>query len=425
MMTVEILAVGTELLLGDIVNTNAQYLSSNLALLGFGVLHQTVVGDNPGRLSDAIQLALSRCDILITTGGLGPTGDDITRETAASVMGIELVLNEEELHGIEEFFKKLGREMGENNKKQAMLPRDCIVLKNDWGTAPACAIEKDGKIVIMLPGPPREMKPIFEQRVKPYLEKYRDGVIESIDLRVFGVSESKVDEMLADLMQSANPTLAPYAKDGEVLLRVTARAQTKESALDMCRPIAAEVYSRLGDSVYGENVDNLEQVVVANLKSKGLKVGFAESCTGGLLAKRLTDISGSSDVFDCGLVSYANQIKHRILGVSDLTLEQYGAVSHQTAIEMAQGVRKLSGADIGVGITGIAGPGGGTDEKPVGLVYISVCNEQVCYVKRLVLGHGGNVSERELIRYLASSNALDMVRRLVVGLPQVNLLQTA
>jgi nicotinamide-nucleotide amidase len=423
MMTVEILAVGTELLLGNIVNTNAQYLASNLALLGFGVLHQTVVGDNPGRLSDAIQLALSRCDILITTGGLGPTGDDITRETAASVMGIELVLNEEEFHGIEEFFKKLGREMGENNKKQAMLPHDCIVLKNDWGTAPACVIEKNGKIVIMLPGPPREMKPIFEQRVKPYLEKYRDGVIESIDLRVYGVSESKVDEMLTDLMQSANPTLAPYAKDGEVLLRVTARAQTKESALDMCRPIVAEVRGRLGDSVYGENVGSLEQVVVSVLKNKGLKVGFAESCTGGLLAKRLTDIPGSSDVFDCGLVSYANQIKHRILGVSDSTLDQYGAVSHQTAVEMAQGVRKLSGADIGVGITGIAGPGGGTEEKPVGLVYVAVCNEQTCYVKRLILGHGGNENERELIRYLASSNALDMVRRLADGLPQVNLLQ--
>ncbi len=419
-MTVEILAVGTELLLGDIVNTNAQYLASRLALLGFGVLHQTVVGDNPARLSDAISLALSRSDILITTGGLGPTGDDITRETVASVMGIELVLHEKELENIENFFQKTGRAMGENNKKQAMLPRGCIVFKNDWGTAPACAAQKDGKIVIMLPGPPREMKPIFEQRVKPYLEKYNDGSIESVDLRVFGISESKVDEMLSDLMQGSNPTLAPYAKDGEVLLRVTAKANNSEKALEMCRPLVDEVKNRLGDSVYGENVESLQQVVVTKLKEKSLKVGFAESCTGGLLAKRLTDIPGSSDVFDCGLISYANKIKQEVLGVSDSTLNKYGAVSRRTAAEMAMGARELSGADIGVGITGIAGPGGGTDEKPVGLVYVSVCDDKSCYVKRLMLGHGSGENERELIRYLAASNALDMIRRLIDGLPQTD-----
>ena len=425
-MTAEILAVGTELLLGDIVNTNAQYLSRELALMGFGVLHQTVVGDNPGRLSDAINLALSRSDMLVTTGGLGPTGDDITRETVAAVLGLSLELDIESFHVIEEFFRNAGRTMGENNKKQVMLPHGCIVLKNDWGTAPGCVIEKDGKTVVMLPGPPREMKPLFEYRAKPYLAKYCDSIIESVSLREFGIFESKAEEMLTDLMQGANPTLAPYAKDGEVLLRVTARAKSSKEALSMCRPLVLEVKNRLGDSVYGENVDSLEQVVVAKLLEKKLKISFAESCTGGLLAKRLTDIPGSSEVFDCGVVSYANAIKHRLLGVSSETLGKYGAVSRETAAEMAQGARMLADADIGVGITGIAGPGGGTDEKPVGLVYVAVCGNGTCYVKKLLLGHGitgqavTGSGERELIRYLASSNVFDMVRRLIDGLPQTD-----
>jgi nicotinamide-nucleotide amidase len=424
-MTAEILAVGTELLLGDIVNTNAQYLASELALMGFGVLHQSVVGDNPGRLSDAITQALSRTDMLITTGGLGPTGDDITRETVASAMGLELVLDKDSLHDIEEFFQKIGHVMTENNKKQAMLPRSCTVLKNDWGTAPGCIIEHNGKTVVMLPGPPREMKPLFEQRAKPFLQKYCDSVIESVNLRVYGVGESTAESMLTDLMQGENPTLAPYAKDGEVLLRVTARAKTSEEALLMCRPLVDEVKKRLGDSVYGENVNSLEQVVVAKLAQKKLKVSFAESCTGGLLAKRLTDISGSSEVFDCGVISYANEIKHRLLGVKDETLSKYGAVSPQTAFEMAQGIRNLSGADIGAGVTGIAGPGGGTEQKPVGLVYVAVSDGKTCYVKRLMLGHikssGGSADgEREFVRYLAASNVFDMVRRLIDGLPQTD-----
>lgn len=424
-MTAEILAVGTELLLGDIVNTNAQYLASELAAFGFSVLHQAVVGDNPERLREAIKQALSRSDILITTGGLGPTCDDITRETLASELGLQLELNTDALHDIEEYFKKSKRPMTENNKKQVMLPKGCITLKNDWGTAPGCIIEHAGKIVVMLPGPPREMKPIFEYRAKPYLKKFCDGVIESLNIRVFGIPESQVEQKLRDLMQGANPTLAPYAKDGEVLLRVTARADTSEKALSICRPIADEVKKRLGDSVYGENVNSLEQVVVAKLREKKLKVGFAESCTGGLLSKRLTDISGSSEVFDCGVVSYANEIKHRLLGVGEETLAKYGAVSPQTAAEMSQGIRKLSEADIGAGITGIAGPGGGTKEKPVGLVYVSVFDGKTCYVKKLLLGHGiagqpAGTDERELIRYLAASNVLDMVRRLIDGLPQTN-----
>lgn len=416
-MNTEILAVGTELLLGDIVNTNAQYLAQEMAAMGFSVLHQSVVGDNPGRLKEAVQTALSRSDILITTGGLGPTGDDITRETIAEVLGLELELDGEALTSVEEYFRRTGRVMNKINKKQVMLPRGCYVLKNDWGTAPGCIVEKDGKTVVMLPGPPREMKPIFENRAKPYLEKFCDGVIKSVSLREFGIPESKVEEMLSDLMQGSNPTLAPYAKSGEVLLRVTARAESAEKALEMCRPLVDEVKKRLGDSVYGENVGSLEEVVVKKLQEKHLKISFAESCTGGFVAKRLTDIPGSSEVFECGVVTYANRIKHQLIGVKNETLAAYGAVSSQTAEQMSNGVRELSGADIGVGITGIAGPGGGTPEKPVGLVYISVCDSKNCYTKRFILGHGSSEGEREHIRYLAASNALDMVRRLIDGLP--------
>ncbi|MEG6572419.1 competence/damage-inducible protein A [[Clostridium] cellulosi] len=416
-MNTEILAVGTELLLGDIVNTNAQYLAREMAAMGFCVLHQSVVGDNPGRLKEAVEMALSRSDILITTGGLGPTDDDITRETIAEVLGLELELDNEALKSVEEYFKRTGRVMSEVNKKQVMLPHGCYVLKNDWGTAPGCIVEKDGKTVIMLPGPPREMKPLFEKRAKPYLEKYCDGVIKSVTLREFGIPESKVQEMLSDLMQGANPTLAPYAKSGEVLLRVTARAGNAEKALEMCRPLVEEVKKRLGDSIYGENVSSLEEVVVRKLQEKHLKVSFAESCTGGYVAKRLTDIPGSSEVFECGVVTYANRIKHQLIGVKNETLAEYGAVSSQTAEQMSKGVRELSGADIGVGITGIAGPGGGTPKKPVGLVYISVCDSEHCYTKRFILGHGSSEGEREHIRYLAASNALDMVRRLIDGLP--------
>ena len=424
-MTAEILAVGTELLLGDIVNTNAQFLATELALMGFSMLHQTVVGDNPARLSDAVRLALSRSDLLITTGGLGPTGDDITRETVAETLGLPLEPDAASLDAMAAYFRRMGREMGENNKKQAMLPKGCIVLKNDWGTAPGCIIESDSKTIVMLPGPPREMRPIWQNRAKPYLQKYCDGVIESTNLRVFGVPESKAEELLTDLMQGENPTLAPYAKEGEVLLRVTARAKTPDEAIALCRPIADAVKQRLGDSVYGENIESLEQAVVAALLEKKLKVAFAESCTGGLVAKRLTDISGSSAVFDCGVVSYANAIKEKLLGVNPETLRLYGAVSRETAREMALGIRRLAGADIGVGITGIAGPDGGTPEKPVGLVYVSVTDGKICFVKRLLLGHGTGAvqpeGERTLVRHLAASNALDMVRRLVTGLPQVGI----
>lgn len=412
----EILAVGTELLLGDIVNTNAQFLSQELAAMGIGVLHQTVVGDNEGRLAEALQLALSRSDIIITTGGLGPTGDDITREVAARVLGLSLRLDEQSFSRMREYFTRAGRAMTDNNRKQAMLPEGCTVFENEWGTAPGCAVENGGKTVVMLPGPPREMRPMFLEKARPFLMKFSDGTIFSTSLRVFGIGEGSVEAQLSDLMQGANPTLAPYAKDGEVLLRVTARASTEAEARDLCTPLRDRVKARLGVYVYGENVDSLQQVVVQKLHEKHLKIGLAESCTGGLVAKRLTEIPGASDVFECGVVSYANRIKSRLLGVRSETLETHGAVSLETAAEMAEGARLQAGAAIGVGITGIAGPGGGTPEKPVGLVYVGLSDGKTCLVRRLTLGRTGR--ERDYIRYLAASNALDMVRRYLDGFGQ-------
>ena len=409
-MTAEILAVGTELLLGDIINTNAQFLSAELARLGVNVLHQSVVGDNTERLSEAFLQALSRSDMVITTGGLGPTGDDITRETVAKVLGLPLELHEPSLENMKRYFTKSGRVMSESNIKQAMLPANALVYSNLWGTAPGCAIEHVGKTVIMLPGPPREMCPMFEKYLKPQLALLSNAVIASINLRVFGVPESDLQTRLDDLMQGENPTLSPYAKDGEVLLRITARAPNEHDALLLCRPIADEVIRRLGSFVYGENVEGLAQTLVEELKRSGRKLALAESCTGGLVAKLITDRPGSSQVFNCGVVSYSNDIKHSLLGVKKETLQTYGAVSKQTACEMATGIKRLAEADFGVGITGIAGPDGGTAEKPVGLVFIAVADATTIYSRRLILGHGTN--EREYIRYLTALNALDIVRRI-------------
>jgi nicotinamide-nucleotide amidase len=416
MMNAEILAVGTELLLGDILNTNAQYLSVELAALGFNVLHQSVVGDNDIRLAAEVKQALARSDIVITTGGLGPTGDDITCRVVSEVLGLKLVQDAKSMQHIKSFFAKLGREMAANNVKQAMFPEGAIIFDNDWGTAPGAAVETGHKVIILFPGPPRELVPMFETYAKPYLSKYSDSVIHSEGFRIFGIGESSVEEKLVDLMQGANPTLAPYAKDGEVLLRITAKANSKEEAAQLMIPLKSKLYERLGDHIYGENVDSLQQVVVEKLKEKGLKIALAESCTGGLVAKRITEISGSSQVFDCGVVSYSNGIKHKILGVQNETLEEFGAVSEQTASEMAEGIRLAAGADIGVGITGIAGPTGGTAEKPVGLVFVAISDGNTCFVKRLLLARGNK--EREYIRYLASSHALDMARRFINSLPQ-------
>jgi len=359
-MTAEILTVGTEILLGDITNTNAQYLSRQLALLGINVYRHSVVGDNPDRLAEALETALSRADLVITTGGLGPTCDDLTKEVVARRMGRELEMNPECLAQIEAYFKKVNRPMTENNKKQALMPAGCTVLPNAVGTAPGCIIEEGGKAVIMLPGPPSEMRSMFEKHVVPFLRKLSDGAIVSRNIRIFGMGEAAVEEKLSEMMKAGkNPTVAPYAKAGEVLIRVTAKAETEEKARAMTQPVVEEIKRIIGPYVYGVDVDSLEQAVVRLLTEKGRMVACAESCTGGYLAKRLTDIPGASKVFSLGMVTYSNEAKAVQLRVRPETLAQYGAVSKYTAMEMAHRIRQISGAYYGVAITGIAGPDGG------------------------------------------------------------------
>lgn len=408
----EILCIGTELLMGDIINTNAAYLAKELAGLGINLYHQSVVGDNPERLRQSLQLALKRADIVITTGGLGPTYDDLSKETIAACFGRTLVMDEDSLTRIQAHFLRLGREMTDNNKKQAMMPQGCVIFQNENGTAPGCAIEGsgelEGKTAIMLPGPPREMKPMFEQQVKPYLLKDSDTRLVSHTMHFFGIGESMLEDRLRSLMEkSLNPTVAPYAKTGEVQLRVTARVKNGEDPNALLEPVMEQIRQMVGEFLYGVDVGDLQTAAVRLLTEKGLKVAVAESCTGGYLAKRITDVSGSSKVFECGVCSYSNRIKHQLLGVSERTLEEYGAISEQTATEMASGVRNLSGADIGISVTGNAGPT--ADEgKEVGLVYIGVDSPKLTQVFTLHVNRRDQ-DARETIRYLASSHALSLI----------------
>ncbi len=403
----EIIAVGTELLLGEIVNTDAKIISQGLSELGINTFYHTVVGDNPNRLINAIETAKSRADIIITTGGLGPTLDDLTKETLAHAFGKKLVVHEESMRELEEFFVKLNRPMAENNRKQAYLPEGCTVFKNDWGTAPACAFESGNHTVVMLPGPPRECEPLFRQKAMKYLAKFSGGAIYSTFIRTFGIGESDMEARLHDKMASStNPSIAPYAKENEALVRVTAKAETEEKAREMTIPVVREVCDVLDKYVYGIDATSLEQVVVDELIRQNITVSFAESCTGGLVSKRVTDIAGSSKIFLGSVVTYSNEMKQKLVNVKAETLEKYGAVSEQTALEMAEGVAKLVGSEIGIGITGIAGPDGGTDEKPIGLVYIALYRDGKTTVRKL-----NAVPKRERVRNTASSVALDMLRR--------------
>ncbi len=412
-MNAEILCVGTELLLGDIVNTNAAYIAKELAALGINLYHQSVVGDNPQRLKEAVNLALSRCDLLVMTGGLGPTYDDLTKETVANYFGLPMQMHEPSLERIRFFFQKLGREMTPNNEKQAMMPKGAHVLTNNYGTAPGVALDVQGKICILLPGPPREMQPMFREEVIPFLRRYSKEMFVSSTIHIFGMGESNVEQILHDTMlKSENPTLAPYAKDGEVQLRVTARAHTEQEAHAMIAPMIQKVQAVLGEYIYGVDIQNLQNAVVKALQQNHLTLATAESCTGGLVSKRITEIPGASEVFHCGVCSYSNDIKESVLGVKASTLAEFGAVSSQTALEMARGVRALAKADIGVSITGIAGPDGGSEQKPVGLTYVGVSCEKMETVLELRLSRG-HKNEREYIRTLASSNALNLVLKAI------------
>lgn len=406
MAVCELISVGTEILLGDILNTDAQYLSIELAKLGISVIHQSTVGDNRERLLAQLDEAAKRSDIIILSGGLGPTPDDLTKEVCCEFFGKEMFLHEPTVEKIKEYFSSKGIEMAQNNLKQAMLPKDCVIFPNDNGTAPGMAIEKDGVHILVLPGPPRELKPMFQNCAVPYLMQFSDRIIVSHNIRTFGIGESSMAERVNDLFDAQNPTVAPYAKDGEALLRVTAMAKTKEDAESLCEPIIEEIKKRLDAYVYGVDYNCIEEAVVGMLKEHHLKVATAESCTGGLIAKRITDVPGASEVFECGIISYANEIKHKVLGVSEDDLNKYGAVSEPVAKQMAQGALKVSGADIAVSVTGIAGPDSDSTGKPVGLVYIGLADKENVWVREIRTSR----RDRSYNRYVSASNALDMIR---------------
>ena len=411
-MVVELLSVGTELLLGSIVNTNAQFLAEKCARLGLSVFCQTVVGDNPGRLRQAVDTAVSRSDMVILTGGLGPTEDDLTKETCAQVFGWPLVEDGHTRERIQGFFKNgIYKEIPENNWKQAMIPQGALVLDNDNGTAPGLIMEKDEKRLILLPGPPNEMIPLFNNQVEPYLRKLRPGFLVSRMVKVCGVGESQVEDTLLDLIDGqSHPTIATYAKTGEVHVRVTASAPDEETAEKLIKPVVKEIKRRLGRAVYSvKEEETLEMALVRLLKKHELTVATAESCTGGLVASRIVNVPGASDVFKEGFVTYSNKAKRKHLDVSKGTLKKYGAVSSQTAREMAIGGAFATDSDVCVSVTGIAGPDGGTEEKPVGLVYMACCFKDKVTVEKYQFK--GN---RDKVREHAAVRALDLVRRTVL-----------
>lgn len=411
----ELIAVGTELLLGNIVNTDAQMISQGLSALGINVYYHTVVGDNPQRLHDAVELARTRADIIITTGGLGPTCDDLTKNVLADCFGKRLAYDKDSAQRIRDYFGRLhrDREMTENNLQQAWLPEGCTIFQNDWGTAPGCAFEVDGVHVLMLPGPPSECEAMFRYRAIPYLENLSDGVILSRTLRIFGLGESGVEEKLRDKMNSMrNPTLAPYAKTGEVELRITAKSITESAAMALISPVEKELRAMFGPLIYGADVSGLEEVVLYHLRQRRMSLGTAESCTGGLAAKRFTDIPGASAVFKGAVVSYTNEVKETMLGVPGDLLRERGAVCSEVAVAMAEGVRKALRCDLALSFTGVAGPDMDERENPVGLVYVALATPDGPRVRELNLGAG-----RERIRTTAVSHGFDMARRYLTDLP--------
>ncbi len=411
-MKAEIISVGTEILLGDIVNTNAQYISKRLADIGISVYYQTVVGDNAERMKRAYELAFSRADLVITSGGLGPTQDDLTKEIAAEYFNKELILDQDSLDKIKGLFQKMSRPMSESNIKQAMMPKDCIILVNNNGTAPGCVIEKDKKKMILMPGPPREMKAMFEESVVPYLEKYTDGKLVSKIIRFADIGESSMEEIVKDLINDGvNPTVAPYAKENECILRITAKSKTEEEAYELIKPIEEEIRKRLGKYIYGVGETTLDFVIGETLLKKKLTISTAESCTGGLLAGTLINYPGISSAFLEGAVTYNNEAKIKRLGVKKETLEKYGAVSNETAGEMARGIALSAGTDIGISTTGIAGPEGGTEDKPVGLVYIGLFIKGNVKTKELRMS-----GDRDRIRKRTVREALSWLRMELNGM---------
>lgn len=406
-MKAELISIGTELLLGDIVNTNAQFLAKELATLGIDVYHQCVIGDNEERVLRAFKEAFDRCDIIITTGGLGPTQDDLTKELGAKYFNKKMILHEPSLEWIKKYLDIKDEEALEANKKQAYFPEGATILPNEKGTAPGAIISENNKTLIILPGPPKEMKSMFNNHVVKYLSDMTGEVIKSKTLRIFGIGESLMAKKINDIIQnSTNPTVAPYAKDYEVTLRVTAKEKNEEKCEALINPKCEEIKSILGEYIYGEGETSLDTVVAELLYKKKLSISTAESCTGGMVAATLISYPGISDVFKEGAVTYSNEAKMKRLGVKEETLNKFGAVSEETAREMAEGIAREAKTDIGISTTGIAGPGGGTEEKPVGLVYIGVCIKGNVIVEKFNF-----TGDREAVRKKATINALNILRK--------------
>ena len=405
-MKSEIISVGTEILMGDITDTNSAYISKRLTELGINCYYHTAVGDNEGRLTETIQRALNRSDIVFLSGGLGPTYDDMTKEIVAKVMGLEMEFDEKSYQRIVDIFAQSKRKLTNNNRKQAYIPKGAKVLTNFNGTAPGILIEKNNKVVVLLPGPPLELKAMFETWIMPYFAKKTGKTIVSHRVYLFGIGESYVEEILNDAMvHYTNPTIAPYASDGSIYLRVTASENTKEAADALISPVIDEIKAHFEDYIYSVDIPTLEETLVLKLKEKNLKLASAESCTAGYFSKRITDVPGSSAVFELGVTAYSNQIKEQLLKVDKVLLEEKGAVSKECVEAMSQGVLELANADIAVSISGIAGPSGGTEEKPVGLVYINVATKTTSLTKEYHISRNYN-DERERVRFMSVSYAL-------------------
>lgn len=405
-MKAEIITVGTEILLGDIVNTNSQFLAKELASIGVEVYYQETVGDNETRLLNLLEEAFKRSDIVITTGGLGPTNDDITKEIAAKYFNQELVFYSDIWENIKSYFEKLGLKPTENNKKQAYFPKDCIILDNPNGTAPGVILKKENKKIILLPGPPKEMIPMFNNSVKSYLQSLTDYKLISKTLRFIGIGESELEEKLIDIInEQSNPTIALYAKENEVTIRITAKSKDNKKANDLIKSIEDKIKGRVGKYIYGYDNTTLEEIVAKLLVKKNMTIAVSESCTGGMVSSKLIDYPGISQSFMEGCVTYSNEAKMNRLGVKKETLDKYGAVSSETAIEMAVGIAKNLNTNIGISTTGIAGPGGETDEKPVGLVYIGIYINGDVKVKKCNFS-----GSRDKIRNRATNEALNLLR---------------
>jgi nicotinamide-nucleotide amidase len=411
-MNVEIIAVGTELLLGQIVNTNAQFLARELASLGMGVYYHTVVGDNLNRLVNTFLQAWQRSEVVILTGGLGPTTDDLTREGVASALGRPLCFQEDVWQQIVAHMQRTKRPIPENNRRQAMVPEGAVVLPNPRGTAPGLAIRDAGRLAVLLPGPPREMQPMFVDHVRPLLlQMIGHGVILSRSLRVIGIGESALEEQLADLIATqSNPTIALYASLGELQIRITAKAEDEAAANLLIAPVETAIRQRIKTAIYGIDNETLPGVLGQLLKERGYQLAVAESCTGGLLGSMITDVSGSSDYFASGFITYSNEAKQKILGVSEAIIKEQGAVSAACAKAMATGARQKSGADVAIAITGIAGPTGGSPEKPVGTVYVAISAPEGDLVEELALR-----GERSAIRARSAKTAVNLARLLLLG----------